>query len=690
MNSVEQITPQIQQRVQELRRLLQKASYEYYVLDAPTMPDAVYDQLYRELQSIETQFPELIAPDSPTQRVGERPASQFKSVKHNIPLYSLENAFSNEDLAAWEQRWRRVVTDAGEVEYVCELKIDGNALALTYENGVLVRGATRGDGITGEEITQNVRAIRSIPLRLTLDNPPAIVEVRGEAFLSLDTFERINQEREQAGESLFANPRNATAGTLRQLDSKIVSQRQLDFFAYTLQIPEGKTEAVLDSASSSLPANLPQTQWESLQFLKRMGFRVNPERSLAHSLQDVQDYCDRWSIDRTKLRYMTDGVVIKINSLALQSQIGFTQKFPRWAIALKYPAEEAPTILESITPQVGRTGAITPVAELRPVQLAGTTVSRATLHNRDRIAELDCRIGDTVIVRKAGEIIPEVVRVLVELRPSNSQPYQMPSHCPVCGQSVVKPEDEAVTRCINTSCPAILRGALTHWASRDAMDINGVGEKLVSQLVDQNVVRSVADLYELSIDQLLSLDRMGRKSAEKIVAAIEHSKSQPWSRVLYGLGIRHIGSTNALTLTQAFPTVDQLLGATAAQIEAVYGFGSEIAQAVYEWFQNPSNRVLIDRLRQAGIQLEGAAPVAQVETAIAGKTFVITGTLPTLKRDEAKTIIQNAGGKVSDSVSKKTDYLVAGESAGSKLEKAQSLSIPVLSEADLLQLIETQ
>ncbi len=685
MDSVEQITPELQQRVQELRQLLQKASYDYYVLDAPTMPDAVYDQLYRELRSIETQFPELIAPDSPTQRVGERPASQFKSVKHNIPLYSLENAFSNEDLAAWEQRWRRVVPDTGEVEYVCELKIDGNALALTYENGVLVRGATRGDGITGEEITQNVRAIRSIPLRLNLDDPPEIVEVRGEAFLSLDTFERINQEREQAGESLFANPRNATAGTLRQLDSKIVSQRQLDFFAYTLQVPDGKTDA-MDSAS--LPANLPQTQWESLEFLKRMGFRVNPERSCARSLQDVQDYCDRWSIDRTQLRYMTDGVVIKINSLALQSQIGFTQKFPRWAIALKYPAEEAPTILESITPQVGRTGAITPVAELRPVQLAGTTVSRATLHNRDRIAELDCRIGDTVIVRKAGEIIPEVVRVLIELRPANSQPYEMPSHCPVCAQPVVKPEDEAVTRCINTSCPAILRGALAHWASRDALDINGVGEKLVSQLIDQNLVHSVADLYELTIEQLLSLDRMGKKSAEKIIAAIEQSKSQPWSRVLYGLGIRHIGSTNALTLTQAFPTVDHLIAATAAQIEAVYGFGSEIAQAVYEWFQNPSNQGLIDRLRQAGIQLEGAAPVAQVETAIAGKTFVITGTLPTLKRDEAKTIIQNAGGKVSDSVSKKTDYLVAGESAGSKLEKAQSLGVLVLSEADLLKLIE--
>ncbi|GAP99282.1 NAD-dependent DNA ligase LigA [Leptolyngbya sp. NIES-2104] len=673
MDSVAQFTPEIQQRVQELKRLLQKASYEYYVLDAPTIDDAVYDRLYRELQTLETQYPELITSDSPTQRVGERPASQFTSVKHNVPLYSLENAFGNDDLATWEQRWKKAASDVTEYDYVCELKIDGNALALTYENGVLVRGATRGDGVTGEEITQNVRAIRSIPLRLNLENPPELIEIRGEAFLSLDTFEQINRDREKAGESLFANPRNATAGTLRQLDSRIVAQRQLDFFAYTLHFP-GELH----------------TQWEALELLKHMGFRVNPERQRCANFQEVQEYCDRWSIDRTKLRYMTDGVVIKINSLALQERIGFTQKFPRWAIALKYPAEEAPTILENISVNVGRTGAITPVAELKPVQLAGTTVSRATLHNRDRIAELDCRIGDTVIIRKAGEIIPEVLRVLKELRPAEAQPYEMPSHCPECGEAVVKPEDEAVTRCINASCPAILRGALTHWASRDALDINGVGEKLVAQLVDSHLVHSVADLYELSIEQLLTLERMGKKSAEKIVNAIEHSKSQPWSRVLFGLGIRHIGSVNAQTLTEVFPKVDQLAQATPEQIEAVPGFGSEIAQSVYEWFQNHGNQELVDRLRQAGVQLEGeAAPVAQVETAISGKTFVITGTLPTLKRDEAQALIQQAGGKVSDSVSKKTDYLVAGEKAGSKLEKAQSLGVTILSEADLRTLIES-
>jgi DNA ligase (NAD+) len=704
MDSVAQLTLEIQQRVQELRQLLQKASYEYYVLDAPTIEDSVYDQLYRELQTLETQFPETITPDSPTQRVGERPASQFNSVKHNIPLYSLENAFGNEDLEHWEQRWQRVTPEVTEFEYVCELKIDGNALALTYENGILVRGTTRGDGITGEEITQNVKAIRSIPLRLNLENPPAIVEIRGEAFLPLDSFEQINQEREQAGESLFANPRNAAAGTLRQLDSKIVARRRLDFFAYTLHIPgiEGELggqtlepatpspDGQLDffaASSSSFP--LPKTQWESLELLKQMGFRVNPERALCPTLADVKEYCDRWSIERTKLRYMTDGVVVKLNSLALQTQLGFTQKFPRWAIALKYPAEEAPTILEGITVQVGRTGAITPVAELRPVQLAGTTVSRATLHNRDRIAELDCRIGDTVIVRKAGEIIPEVVRVLTELRPAIAQPYHMPTHCPECGEPVVKPEDEAVTRCINASCPAIVRGALIHWASRDALDINGVGEKLVSQMVDQKLISSVADLYGLTVEQLLTLDRMGKKSAEKTVSAIQASKSKLWSKVLYGLGIRHVGSVNAQTLTQAFPTVEQLAQATPEQIEAVPGFGSEIAQSVHQWFQNHGNQVLIDRLRQAGIQLEGEImPVTQVETAIAGKTFVITGTLPTLKRDEVKAMIQQAGGKVTDSVSKKTNYLVVGEEAGSKLEKAQTLGIPILTEEEFLELLQ--
>jgi len=711
MESIEQVTSETQQRVQELRQLLQKASYAYYVLDDPIMEDSVYDKLYYELVDLETRYPELITPDSPTQRVGERPASQFVSVKHNIPLYSLENAFGNEDLAKWQERWRRVAPDIHDAEYVCELKIDGSALALTYENGLLVRGATRGDGITGEDITPNVRTIRSIPLKLNLENPPPLVEVRGEAFLPLKSFQAINQEREEAGESLFANPRNAAAGTLRQLDSRIVAKRKLDFFAYTLHIPiaerresqvgNGETQLDLlankaEIESEHLPTSdsrfpIPTTQCDCLELLKQMGFKVNPERSRCAGLQDVQKYSDRWLTDRHKLPYMTDGVVVKINSLALQEQLGFTQKFPRWAIALKYPAEEAPTIVERISVNVGRTGAVTPLAEMQPVLLAGTTVARATLHNRDRIAELDIRVGDTVIVRKAGEIIPEVVRVLYELRPSGTQPFEMPSYCPECGQPLVKLEDEAVTRCINASCPAILRKGLEHWASRDALDIAGLGEKWVIQLVDNGLVRSIADLYALTVDQLLTLERMGKKSAQNLVSAIEKSRSQPWSRVLYGLGIRHVGSVNAQTLTTQFPSVESLSNATIKDIASVYSIGNEIAQAVHEWFQTPANQDLIQRLQTAGLRFHSDAPTpdSPLPTPLSGKTFVITGTLPTLKRDEAKTLIQNAGGKVTDSVSKKTDYLVVGEEAGSKLEKAQALGIAQLTEAEFLELLKS-
>ncbi len=683
-----QVTPEVKQRVQELRQLLQKASYAYYVLDNPMMEDAVYDKLYRELQDLETQHPELVTPDSLTQRVGEKPASQFSSVRHNIPLYSLENAFNIEEFTKWQERWQRSAPPLnpplskggqGGFEYVCELKIDGNALALTYENGVLVRGATRGDGVTGEDITQNVRTIRSIPLRLNVEKAPAVVEVRGEAFLPLDVFEQINQEREEAGEQLFANPRNAAAGTLRQLDSRIVAKRRLDFFAYTLHIP-GKDDS-----------EVARTQWDALELLQKFGFRVNPNRKLCASLEDVRDYYNYWDTERRNLPYMTDGVVVKLNSFKLQEQLGFTQKFPKWAIALKYAAEEAPTRVEAISVNVGRTGAITPLAELQPVLLAGTTVKRASLHNIDYVQELDIRAGDTVIVRKAGEIIPEVVRVLPELRPADTKPFQMPSHCPVCSQPVVRIQGEAVTRCVNASCPAILKGALVHWASRDALDINGLGEKLVQQLVDQQMVHSVADLYDLSVEQLIQIERMGKKSAEKLVSAIAHSKTQPWSRVLYGLGIRHVGSVNAQTLTTQFPTVEQLAGASAANIEGVYGIGPEIAQSVFKWFQVPANQTLIDRLREAGLQL-----AAQVKTTasepksqpLSGKIFVLTGTLPTLKRDEAKELIEKAGGKVTNSVSSKTDYLVVGEDAGSKLEKAQELGIIQLSEAQLLELLE--
>ncbi|MEO0947421.1 MAG: NAD-dependent DNA ligase LigA [Cyanobacteria bacterium J06641_5] len=677
------IAPETAQRAAQLRQQLQKAAYAYYVLDAPFMEDAVYDRLYRELQDLESQHPELIVADSPTQRVGDTPASEFTSVRHNIPLYSLENAFDLEELAHWQERWQRLDPDLEanpDTAYVSELKIDGIALALTYENGLLVRGTTRGDGTTGEDITPNVRTIRSIPLRLAIPDPPPIVEIRGEAFMPLEEFARINRERAAADEAAFANPRNASAGTLRQLDPRVVDRRRLDFFAYTLYIrPE---EHALNVGIAS--------QWDSLKLLQTMGFRVNPNRQLCPTLEEVGNYYQDWEQGRTKLPYMTDGVVVKLNSVNLQQELGFTQKFPRWAIALKYPAEEAATEVIAIETNVGRTGAVTPLAILKPVQLAGTTVQRATLHNADRIAELDVRIGDTVVARKAGEIIPEIVRVLLDLRPEGTIAFQFPDRCPECDSELMRPEGEAVTRCLNGACPAIVRGALVHWASREAMDIAGLGEKVVEALVNAKLVGSVADLYQLQPEAIAALERMGEKSAQKLVDAIATSKQQPWARVLYALGIRHIGRVNAEVLTEAFPTVEKLAAASVEALEAVYGIGGEIARSVQQWFQLAANQTLVSGLQAAGLQFSGpvrSQTEADAPQPLAGKTFVITGTLPTLSREDAKDAIAHAGGKVTNSISAKTDYLVVGEKAGSKLAKAEKLGVTCLSEEQLQALL---
>jgi DNA ligase (NAD+) len=677
------VTPEIRQRIAQLKEQLRKAGYAYYVEDNPVMEDAVYDQLYRQLQDLETEYPELVTPDSPTQRVGDKPASQFTSVKHNIALYSLENAFNPEELAKWETRWQRQTPDIKDFAYVCELKIDGSAIALTYENGILIRGATRGDGITGEEITQNIRTIRTIPLKLNLDNPPALVEVRGEAFLPLEVFDNINQERKNLGEALFANPRNAAAGTLRQLDSKIVAGRRLNFFAYTLHLPQDEKRAN------------PTSQRESLEFLQQMGFLVNPNRKLCQSLAEVDEYYQYWDTERKKIPYMTDGVVVKLNSYQLQRQLGFTQKFPRWAIALKYPAEESPTIVKDIIVNVGRTGAVTPMAVMEPVQLAGTTVQRATLHNSDRVSELDIRIGDTVIIRKAGEIIPEVVRVLTELRPAGTIPYQMPSHCPECYSTLVRPATEAVTRCINSSCPAILRGSIIHWASRNALDIRGLGEKIAVLLIEQNLVKSIADLYSLTVEQIASLDRMGTKSAEKLIKAIAISKTQAYDRVLYGLGIRYVGNVNAKLLTENFSTIEDLSQASFESLEAVHGIGEEIAQSVFEWVRVPVNQALVKTLQAAGLQFSRASDsltksANTISKSLSGKTIVITGTLSTLTRNEAKDIVEQAGGKVTTSISSKTDYLLLGENPGSKLAKAEKLGIVQLTEGQLIELVKNE
>lgn len=670
---ISEIPLNISEKINQLKSTLQSASYAYYVLDNPVIEDAIYDQLYRELQELENKYPSLITPDSPTQRVGDKLNSQLDSVNHNIPLYSLENAFNFDELKQWENRWQRQSKNITEFNYICELKIDGSAIALTYEKGILTRGLTRGDGITGEDITHNLRTINSIPLKLNIDNPPSIIEVRGEAFLPLQEFNRINQEREKKGESLFANPRNATAGTLRQLDPNIVSQRKLQFFAYNLYLsPEN------DSIN---------TQEESLIFLQQSGFLINPKYQVFQNLAQIKQYLDDWEIERKNLPYMTDGVVVKINQFSLQTALGFTQKFPRWAIAVKYPAEEVTTIVEKITVNVGRTGAVTPMAIMKPVQLAGTTVQRATLHNSDRVRELDIRVGDTVIIRKAGEIIPEVVEVIKDLRPSNTEPYQMPSNCPECGSQLLRPENEAVTRCVNSSCPAILRGSLIHWASREAMNIKGLGEKVVISLMEYKLVKSIADIYKLQSFQIADLERMGNKSAEKLITAIEDSKKQSFSKVLYGLGIRYVGAVNAQILAENFINIDNLIKAKQADLEAVYGIGIEIASSLVEWFKLPENIKLIEELRSLNINLESKNN-HQNSGKLANKILVITGTLPTLKRSEAQKLIESEGGKVNSSISSKIDYVVVGEDAGSKLEKAQKLQLKTITESELLTIIK--
>ena len=674
------------ERAAELRHLLNRAGHAYYVLDAPVMEDAVYDRLYRELLELEQKHPDLQRSDSPTQRVGGAPAEGFTSVEHRVGMLSLDNAFNRDDLQAWHERLLKVLDRPSDTRLplVGELKIDGNALALSYRNGVLERAATRGDGSRGEEITANVRTISSIPLRLQIENPPEWVEVRGEAFIPDATFAAINAEREQRGEALFANPRNACAGTLRQLDPKVVAARRLDFFAYTLHLP-GDAQ--------------PPGQWAALEWLNSAGFRVNPNRERCEDLAAIQRFCDHWEQGRHDLPYATDGVVVKLDDLQLQDEAGFTQKAPRWAIALKYPAEEAPTRLLRVGAQVGRTGAITPVAEFEAVALAGTSVSRATLHNADRIAELDLHLGDTIVVRKAGEIIPEVVRVLPELRPSDATPVQLPQHCPECGSNLVREGDEAATRCVNSSCPAILRGGLRHWVSKGALDVDGLGSKLIEQLVDRGLVGSLADLYRLDAALLASLDRMGDKSATNLVEALEASKQQPWHRQLYGLGIRHIGEVNAKALAAAFFSIDSLAAAALEapeQIAELHGIGPEISASLGQWLRTPANQQLLQDLRSVGLSLEASASEqeaasqagADADGVLRGKTLVLTGTLPNLSRSEAKALIEAAGGKVSGSVSKKTDYLVAGEAAGSKLTKAESLGVTVLSEADLTALLQ--
>ncbi len=677
------------ERIKELRALLNKANYSYYVLDSPEIEDAVYDQLYRELIEIENIHPSLITYDSPSQRLGGVPSKGFKNVEHNIPLLSLDNAFNLNEVEAWYGRISKLISSENKnikkVDYpelICELKIDGNAISLRYENGILTRAATRGDGKTGEDITTNIRTISTIPLRLLLENPPSWVEIRGEAFMPNNIFNRLNVERKNTDQPLFANPRNSCAGTLRQLDPKIVASRKLDFFAYSLYFPEN-----WEPTDNNFKK--PISQSESLEFLKNIGFKVNTTYETTKTLNEANKYYKYWEVKKDFLAYATDGIVVKIDKFEIQNLLGATNKAPRWAIAAKYPAEEKATKLRKIIFQVGRSGAVTPVAEFESIELAGTSVNRATLHNAKRLASLDLHYEDTIIVRKAGEIIPEVIRVIKEFRKVDAKLVQLPQNCPECNSKLILESNEAITKCINHRCPAKLKGLLRHWVSKGSMNIDGLGEKIINQLVNEGYVKSIADLYKLEIDSLLELERFGEKSANNLLIEINESKNKKWQKQLYGLGIPHIGEANAKSLSNNFNSIEELNAIakeSPEKISNIYGFGNEMKDAIVKWFDDSNNQTLIKELKAIGFSLKESLDSnynSNQSNVFDGKSFVLTGTLDSLTRDEAKELIESAGGKVSSSISKKTDFLVSGEKAGSKLNKAQELGVKIINENEL-------
>ncbi len=684
----------LSKRAKELRELLNQANHSYYVLDSPNMEDAIYDQLYRELINIEYNNPSLITSDSPSQRLGGKASKGFQSITHNIPLLSLDNAFNLQELKAWHERTTKLISqeikyqlNSHKLELTCELKIDGNAIALTYEKGILTKAATRGDGKEGDNITSNVRTISTIPLSLGLKNPPPILEIRGEAFMPNKTFERINIHRKNIGEMLFANPRNACAGTLRQLDPKIVASRNLDFFAYSIHIPE-------DWELLNLNLKKPIAQSDALKFLKDIGFKVNPNSQLKSNLEDANSFYKYWEIKKNNLPYATDGIVVKVDSFTIQNLLGSTNKAPRWAIAVKYPAEEKPTKLKRLVFQIGRTGAVTPVAEFEPVLLAGTSVNRATLHNAKRLNTLNLHSEDTIIVRKAGEIIPEVINVIAELRVSNATLVQLPKNCPECNSELIQEANEAVTKCVNKNCPAILKGLLLHWVSKASMNIDGLGEKIISQLINKGYVKSISDLYKLEINSISSLERFGNKSANNLLFELQESIKQPWQKQLYGLGIPLVGEANAKSLAKAFNSIEDLseiISKSPKVVTNIYGIGNEITDSIIHWFSDPQNILLIKELKAIGFSLGKTSNSNEKESEdninksypLEGKVIVLTGSLNSMTRNEAKQIIEDAGGKVTSSISKNTDYLIAGENSGSKLQKAHVLGITIINEKDL-------
>ncbi len=661
-------------RVAKLRETLDRYNYRYHALDDPEVPDAEYDRLMLELRALETEHPELLTPDSPTQRVGAAPVAAFGAVKHRLAMLSLDNAFSEQDVRDFDRRVRERLEQDGSVRYAAEPKLDGLAISARYENGVFVQGATRGDGETGEDITQNLRTIKALPLKVRADRPPRQLEVRGEVFMPLAGFERFNREAIARGEKSFVNPRNAAAGSLRQLDPKMTAARPLDLFIYSLGIVEG--------------AELPARHSDTLQTLRRWGFKICPQSRVVDGADGCLDYYREIGAQRAQLPYQIDGVVYKVDDLELQRRLGFVSRAPRWAVAHKFPAEEALTIVRGIEFQVGRTGALTPVARLEPAFVGGVTVSNATLHNMDELQRKDVRVGDTVVIRRAGDVIPEVVRMLPERRVAGAAAVQLPGTCPVCGSPVVREADQAVARCSGGRfCAAQRKEEIKHFASRRALDIQGLGDKLVEQLVDRDWVRTPADLFALQAGQLATLERMGDKSAQKLQSAILAATHTSLARFLYALGIRDVGEATALALAQYFGDIAALRRAGDEEIQRVPDVGPVVARNVAAYFRDPENSSIVDRLLAAGLTWPAPAPVT-AQSALTGKTFVLTGTLETLTREAAAEAIVQLGGKVSGSVSKKTHYVVAGAEAGSKLKKAQQLGIPVLEEAQFLKMLE--
>lgn len=659
-----------QKRVAELQSLLNQYGYEYYVLDQPSVPDSVYDQTYKELVELEGLYPELQTPDSPTQRVGGQVLDTFSKVEHITPMLSLGNAFNESDLRDFD---RRVNSGLGtdRYSYICELKIDGLAVSLRYEEGLFVKGATRGNGTIGEDITANLKTIRSIPLRL---NEPVTFEVRGEAYMPKKSFVSLNAKKEENGEEPFANPRNAAAGSLRQLDPRIAASRNLDIFLYGIG-ETGETGV--------------ESHGEGLDFLQKLGLKTNPHRRRCATIEDVLEYIEEWSAKRPELDYDIDGIVIKVDSLSQQEELGYTAKSPRWAIAYKFPAEEVITILRDIELTVGRTGVITPTALLDPVRVAGTTVKRASLHNEDLIREKDIRLGDHVVVKKAGDIIPEVVNVLFEKRTGEEKEFHMPTHCPDCDSELVRLEGEVALRCINPKCPAQIKEGMIHFVSRNAMNIDGLGEKVIIQLFDESLIKDVADIYKLTYDQLINLERMGDKSANNLLNAIEASKSNSLERLLFGLGIRHVGAKAARILAEEFEDMDRLMSANVAELTAINEIGDKMADAVVTYFNQEECQQLIDELKNAGVNMLYKGKKKNIAEAtdsyFSGKTIVLTGKMEKYGRTEAKELIEALGGTVTGSVSKKTDLVIAGEDAGSKLKKAQDLGIEIWDESNLLE-----